>query len=503
MVNPLLRAINYLLSVFLLCTLPISMAYAIHDKSLDAVKIGVEQLPTVFSPYADVPLDLQYVHLFFDPLLSWNKDNRFEKRLVSNWKPIKKGVTRFYLKKNITFHSGNVLTSEDVAWTFKQMLKKGHVRYSFEGIFRIKPVNKDSFDVYNNISEMQILDYFTHFYVLDSQFYEKNAISLDKPQGIVEVGDNRLSISGTGPYKIKQYNAALNLDVVANENYWQGQAGISELNFIKIKSVSSRTFALLGNDIDISEIIENDLLKTLRLDPSKEAVKVPSPNLLFLTINSKRSPVFEQPNVRKAINLAINKQGILQYLLDDNGHVSAVYSPSNEYNIKPPEYDVDQAKELLSDVDMPLEITLLVISDPSHENKKITDALVNMMKILGIKLVVTEVNDINEWQARMLDFDLTLNQWHSTLMESHNIYHHLFHDSVLSHYFSTVFKQGKVADNIEEQIAFFQNMQQSYQITPLVFQNKTWAADKQFNLSDIFSGNGIAYWYLLQKSHSH
>ena len=491
--------VNAFLSILLLWVSPVSMASALHHKATDVVKIGVEQLPTVFSPYADVPLDPQYVHLFFDPLVSWNKNNQLEKRLVKSWKPMKKGVIRFYLKQNIMFHSGNLMTSRDITWTFSQILKNENAHYPFEGIQQIKSIGRDSFDVYSNISEAQVLDYFSHFFVLDSQFYEKNAISLVKPQGIVQVGDNRLSISGTGPYMIKQYNAALNLDVIANAHYWKGQAATSELNFIKIKSVDSRTFALLGNDIDISELIANDMLKTLHMSPSKVLFKVPSPNLLFLTINRQKSAIFKQARVRKAINLAINKQGILKYLLNNNGYVTAVYSPSNQEQIKIPDYDIDQAKQLLLNIEMPLELTLIVMSDPIDNSKKITDALVNMMKILGIKLLVTEVNNIEEWNKHIFEYDLFLNQWHSTLMDSRNVYYDLIHDSLLSSYFNSLFIQENIGQNLDDEIRFFQEMQQSYQITPLLFQYTTWAADKRFDLQDIFSGNGIPYWYLLHE----
>jgi peptide/nickel transport system substrate-binding protein len=499
----MIRKFYYLFSILLFWAIPVSTASAVHSKSVDAVKIGVEQLPTVFYPYSDVPLELQYVYLFFDPLVGWDKNNRIEKRLVESWKPIKKGVTRFYLKQNIFFHSGNVMTSDDVTWTYSQILKNEHIHYAFEGIQDIKSVDRYSFDVYSNISEAQVLDYLSHFFVLDALFYEEYGISLDKPQGIVYVGDNRLSISGTGPYTIKQYNVELNLDVIANEQYWQGAADISELNFIKIKSGNSRTFALLGNDIDVSEFIANDMLKTLNIAPSKIVVKVPSPDLLFLTINSKKSAVFKQPRVRKAINLAINKQGILTYLLNNNGYVNVLYSPSKELQIKSPSYDIDQAKQLLANVKMPLELTLIVMSNPIENSKKITDALVNMMKILGINLVVTEVNDIDEWNKHIFDYDLSLSQWHSTLMDTRNVYYDLFHDSLLSSYFGTLFSQENIGQNIDDQIRFFQEMQQSYRITPLLFQDKMWAADKRFNLFDIFSSNGIPYWNRLQEKHVH
>ncbi len=79
-------------------------------------------------------------------------------------------------------------------------------------------------------------------------------------------------------------------------------------------------------------------------------------------------------------------------------------------------------------------------------------------------------------------------------LNSDNIYHDLFTDCVLSAYLSDKFKNAKA---LAEQAAFFEQMQQSHQIIPLLQQNKTWATDKQYNLPAIFSVNGIPYWHLL------
>lgn len=501
MVNESLRLLSYLLTAVLLFLLPASFAVAVNDEqynlATDSVQVAVDDLPVFFSPYAGSPLAPQYAHLFFDPLVRWGKEQQLEKRLVEEWENIKPGILRFYLKKNIKFHSGNILSSRDVIWTFSQILKESQARRFFEGIKLIKQVDRYSFDVYSTLSETQLLDYLTHFFVLDAAFYQGNKIDLNKAQAVITAQHKKLSISGTGPYTIKKYNSVLYLSVVSNKGYWQGAARVKELNFIKIKSADSRVFALLADDVDISESVSNTMIDIVNRITSKSLVEVLSQNVFFLTINEKRSAIFKHEKIRSAINLAINKEGMLKHIINGRGSIASVYTPLNQAERELPGYDLSKAKSLLNKVKIPLELTLLTLNDKTGNTLEIAAALVNMMKRLGVKLLISEVSDIDEWNKNLSAYDFSLSVWHSPLMNSNNVYHDLFVDSVLSHYLSMEFREEKIGNSLNKQVTFFEKMQQTHQVIPLLLQNKIWATDKKYNLPAIFSVNGIPYWHLL------
>ena len=476
-------------------------SFAVNDQQYNQVtetaQVAVEDIPIFFSPYAASPLAPQYAHLFFDPLVRWGKEQELERRLLDKWESIKPGVVRFYLKENIKFHSGNTLSSRDITWTFTQILKEPQAKRFFEGIKSIKQVDHNSFDVYSSLSQAQLLDYLTHFFVLDGAFYQGKKIDLNKALDVITTQHRKLSISGTGPYRIKKYNSELHLSVVSNGDYWQGEAALKELNFIKIRSANSRAFALLSDDVDISESVSNNMIDTVNLVASKSLVEVLSPNVLFFTINDKRSDILKHKIVRNAIDLAINKEGMLKHIFNGMGSVSSVYTPLNQAESELPAYDVSKAKTILSKIQIPTELTLLILVDEIGNTPQVANAFMNMMSRVGIKLFITEVTSIDEWNKRLLDYDFTLSVWHSPLMNSHNIYHDLFVDSVLSPYFSAKFSEQKLYGPISKQAVFFEQMQQNHQIIPLLLQNKIWATDKKYNLAAIFSVNGIPYWQLL------
>ncbi len=497
MLNERLRAAVCLLAVALLFALPASFAADKQGNNLvtATVQVGVTDIPQHFSPYADDPLDLHYAHLFFDPLLRWGKKQQLEKRLLEKWQTLKPGVTRFHLKENIYFHSGNKLSSRDVSWTFAQIIKNPRAKRFFEGIKSIKQLDQYRFEIHSVLSEAQLLDYLTHFFVLDADFYQGKQIDLNQAQAMISAEDKQLSISGTGPYKIKKYNSALALNVISNKDYWQGEAPLKEFNFIKIAATDSRTFALLADDVAISESIDNHMLATVKLLTSKSLVEVDSPSVYFLTINEAGAAILKQQKVREAINLAINKEGMLKHIINGMGRVSTLYTPMSQAEEESPLYDVAKAKMILSKIKLPAEFSLLILVGESGNTVEVANALMNMLRRVGIKLAITQVTSKEEWNKNLRDYDFTLSAWHSPLLNSENIYHALFTDCLLSAYLSDKFSHAKAT----EQAAFFEQMQQSQQIIPLLQQNKTWATDKRYNLPAIFSVNGIPYWHLLRE----
>ena len=219
--------------------------------------------------------------------------------------------------------------------------------------------------------------------------------------------------------------------------------------------------------------------------------------MCFLTINDKRPAILKHKIVRKAIDLAINKEGMLKHIINGMGSVGSVYTPLYQAERELPEYDVAKAKTILSKIKIPAELTLLILVDEIGNTPAVANAFMNMMSRVGIKLFITEVTSIEEWNKRLLDYDFTLSVWHSPLMNSYNIYHDLFVDSVLSRYLSVKFSGEKLDDSINRQALFFEQMQQAHQVIPLLLQNKIWATDSKYNLPAIFSVNGIPYWHLL------
>ncbi|WP_369434376.1 ABC transporter substrate-binding protein [Psychromonas sp. MME1] len=465
------------------------------------VQIAVADIPLYFSPYAMSPLEAQYAHLFFDPLVRWSTHKELEKRLVSGWLLLKPGVIRFFLKKEISFHSGNKLSSDDVIWTLDQIRKTPHAKAFFTGILKIEKVDQHSFDLHTDLSEDQLLDYLAHFFVLDHAFYESHNITMNNSQDIVNFNSKTLPISGSGPYKINQYNPLLHLRVVSNDKYWGETNVIAGFNFIRIHSANSRLYALLAEDVDICESMAKKDIDTVSHAPSKKLVEISSSEVVFLTISDKRSNVFKRRVARDAVALSINKMGMLKHIVNNLGSVKPYFTAQQNIGDKENkellEYDARTARNIFSKITMPAELHLLVLVDKAGNTAQIARALLNMMQKVSIKLTITEVSDLQKWNAMSGDYDFTLSSWQFPLLNRDNIYQHLFTDSPLSQYIDALFAESLSDNTLASKISLFEQSQESQWIMPLLFLNTVWASDDKYDLASIFSINSIPYWHLL------
>lgn len=463
------------------------------------IQIGVTDTPSSLSPYALNTLNAladQYSYLFFDPLVRWGEKRQIEFRLLSRIRTLKNGKTRFYLKKNIFFHSGNLMNSADVIWSFNEAMSNKYLQRKLQYKIKITYINQYVFDIETQLTHDQLLDYLTHLFVLDSAYYIKHKIDYNFVQSAISAPIDILPLSGTGPYRVAEFSPGLNLRVQASENYWRKKPTFKNINFLKIKSPDSRLYALLADDIDISQSISNKHIASVQQLGNKNIYQVGSTNALFLALNEEKNDLFKRQTARNAIHLAINQTGILKHILYGAGRVDNTYklfSPA----VLPPPYDATRAKYLLKKIDAPKKLTLLVMAGQSDDSSEILLALRNMLQKVDIKLQVTEAINIKQWNELQSSHDLMLATWNSGLIEESNVYQDIFTNSLISPYISILFSKQEKSLTMVEKMLFFEEYQLSDKIIPLFSRNKIWAADKRFDLNDVFSVNAIPYWHLL------
>ena len=490
----------YLTMALLLLT--VTMPYAIasnltpQSNIQKSVQIAVTDIPKSFSPFASTALSEQYSHLFYDPLVRWGKERKIEYRLLEKYKVQSKNKTRFYLKKNIYFHSGNILTSKDVIWSIQESLKNEYLDKKLANSIKVQRINNYQFYIESPLSQEQILDYLTHVFILDSAFYIEKATDYDANQVAIRYPVKELPLSGTGPYKISSFYPDVNVQVEESLTYWSTKPALKKINFLKIKSIDSRLYALLANDVDISASVSNKYINSLQMSGNKEIYQTSSMNTLFLAVNEQNNTLLNTEVARNALHLSINQLGILKHVLNGTGVVEDNFQVANENPIMP-EYDVTAAKNIFKKIDAPKQLTLLVMQDDSLYKDEVVFALVNMLKKVGISLKVTEASSIEQWKELESEHQLLLTMWRTRLIEEQNIYRDIFIASLLSDYLKLAFDKQHNNLTMDEKIQVFNDLQKSDKIIPLFSKNIIWAADNQFDLTNIFSVNGIPYWHLL------
>jgi peptide/nickel transport system substrate-binding protein len=157
---------------------------------------------------------------------------------------------------------------------------------------------------------------------------------------------------GTGPFKFAEWKPGEYVRVVKNPDYWRGadMPKLDEIVFSFIPDPNTRVNALKAGEHDLGQILPNQV-KEVENQPGYKVVSVPSNRwVIFETnvFNERGKKLFSDPNVRKAIYQAIDRQAIVDGLMEGTVQLAnSGISPTSPYfNPDVPAYEYDPAKAM-------------------------------------------------------------------------------------------------------------------------------------------------------------
>jgi peptide/nickel transport system substrate-binding protein len=159
----------------------------------------------------------------------------------------------------------------------------------------------------------------------------------------------------TGPYTIESWGGNNTRPVlIAREESWRKVKQMTRVEMNVITDVGARISGLLTGEFDIAISLGSDDIAMLEASGMNISV-LDSPDILSLALRTVRdddSPL-KDARVRRALNYAVNKQAIVDFIL--SGTTRVAHQPLSEgligYNpdVAPFHYDPDKAKALLAE----------------------------------------------------------------------------------------------------------------------------------------------------------
>ncbi|MFR5585612.1 MAG: ABC transporter substrate-binding protein [[Clostridium] scindens] len=144
----------------------------------------------------------------YDPLVMPQKDGNIEPWIAKEWSVSEDGKTwTFKLRDDVTFHSGNPLTANDVAYTMQRLLDMGEgFGYLFSStIEAVNVIDDTTVEFVCTRPTGTLLASLVRLYILDSKLVAENYASGD----FGDKGDYGKAFllendAGCGPYKVKR-----------------------------------------------------------------------------------------------------------------------------------------------------------------------------------------------------------------------------------------------------------------------------------------------------------
>lgn len=275
-----------------------------------------------------------------------------EPALATGWEISEDGTEyTFTLRPGVTFHDGTPFNAEAVKFNFDRMLDESHP-YHDTGPFPL------SF-FFSAVETTEVVDDMTVRFTLNAP-YAPFLSNLAYPTGLLvspeavkaHGADFGRNPAGTGAFKFAEWRSNEAVVIERNDTYWGDPAGTDAVVFRPITDANTRVAEMLAGGIDIMVEVPPTSLGQFGGD-GFAITEQAGPHVWFLILNAKEGP-FADKRVRQAANYAINKEAIVNDVLEGTATVAAGPTPPAfawAYNdaLDPYPYDPDKARALIAE----------------------------------------------------------------------------------------------------------------------------------------------------------
>ena len=259
-------------------------------------------------------------------------------------------VYEFKLRKGVKFHNGDLMTAEDVIFSFWRN-KSASAKLIHSQTEKIEAVNPHLVRIHFKKPFPDFMDYFvaggsTIGWVVPKKYIEK-------------VGDSgfRKHPIGCGPYKFVEFISGVKLVGEAFEDFWRKVPHIKRIESYIITEPGSRLIMLKRGEVDIATAISGIYLEDVKKDPKLRLIAVQSPAYWFIYIASQWDPKspWSDVRVRKAASLAIDRKTLADVQFPGAGPVGSLSLEADPLGVQfPPDpYNPNEAKKLLAEAGYP------------------------------------------------------------------------------------------------------------------------------------------------------
>ena len=268
--------------------------------------------------------------------------------------PETRTVWTFNLRKGVKFHDGSDFNADAVIWNLDKLLKKDASQFD-----QIQVAMAGSYLA--GIKSYRKID--DHAVAIttaqpDAMFYYRVAgINYSSPARWKEVGGdwNKFAErpSGTGPWVLEKLVPRSRAELVRNPNYWNKERipKLDRLILLAMPDANTRVAALLSGQIDWVEAPPPDTVPRLK-QQGMQIVSNVYPHVWPYWLSYTPDSPFRDIRVRKAANLAIDREGLCQFLGGLAKPARGQVDVSHPWFGKPTfeiKYDPAAAKKLLAE----------------------------------------------------------------------------------------------------------------------------------------------------------
>lgn len=289
-------------------------------------------------------------NMLFMNLVRLSPDVQYEPYLADSMWMSEDGLAlSFRIRDGVTWHDGVPVTVDDVIWTYEmtvdEQIAYANLQY-MQFVDRVARVDDRTVTFHFTDAHSDAPMDFTEWTIMPEHLLE------DVPPAEMRNADFNRNPVGNGPFRFVSWTANQETVFEANVDFVLGRPHLDRVVFRMIPEQTTQLTELLTGGVDFMRAVPPAEVARVKESDIASVLDYPARSYTFLAWNTQM-PLFEDPQVRRALSMAIDRRQIVDALLYGYGQIATadVMPFQWEYNdaIEPWPYDPERAKQLLAD----------------------------------------------------------------------------------------------------------------------------------------------------------
>ena len=280
--------------------------------------------------------------------------------LATSWEISEDGTEyTFHLREGVTFHDGEPFNADAVMFNFSRFWDTESPNY-FEKSAAFVSAYTQWIKAVDKIDDMTVKITLTqpNYEWLRTGLQSYGQPLMISPKSVEQHGNDGIALNpvGTGPFKFVEREQGVKTVLERNDDYWGRKAKLDSIIFRPLEDPATRVNALRTGEVNFIGVPPWDDVEDLKDEGFTLTTNDNVPNYLFIHLNHKH-PILQDKRVRQAMNMAIDKEGLVREIYAGTGRVEhGMLSPGTfayDPDFRHYDYDPEKAKALLAEAGYP------------------------------------------------------------------------------------------------------------------------------------------------------
>ncbi|SFU02427.1 ABC transporter substrate-binding protein [Sedimentitalea nanhaiensis] len=369
----------------------------------------------------------------YDKLMMFEPENltKLVGGVAESWDISEDGKTiAFAIRPDMTFHSGNPVTAEDVVYSLRRVVKLGKTPSFIITQFGWTPENVDELIVVDgDKAKITITEEFSPALVLNAlsagiaSIVDMKEVMAHEVDGDMGYGWLKNNSAGSGPFMLKSWKANELVSLEAFPDYRHGAPGVKRVIIRHIAEPSAQRLMIEKGDVDLARDLTPDQIEGISSNEDLKIQADPKGALIYLAANAS-DPILGNPKVVEALRYLVDYQGMANSFLQGQFKVHQAAWPGGlwgAYDETPFTLDVEKAKALLAEAGYPDGFEIKIDTLNSSPYPQIAQSVQATLAQAGIRASITTAEGKTLWPMyRAQKHQLILAQWSPDYTDPHS-----------------------------------------------------------------------------------